>query len=501
MMQLSDLLNDIMPVESDVKVKGLSFDSRFTQPGDLFFAYQGTHFDGRKFIDAAIEKGACAIVMDSDEKTMQFRNHTPIISIPHLSSKLGELAARFYHYPAKKLQLIGVTGTNGKTSCSHFIAQILQKLNKQCGVIGTLGNGMYGHIQPGTLTTPDALTLHKLFAEFVGEGAKFAAMEVSSHSLDQGRVNGVEFDAAIFTNLTRDHLDYHGSMEAYGDAKKKLFQQTKWAIINADDEFGRKLIAELPSDNIISYSMVRTSRHPERSEGSPSAVINQTEILASDVQCDHTGIHAKVETPWGNGHLQVPLAGQFNLSNVLAVVGALCALDIPLSDVLDCLKTITPAEGRMQPFGGQDKPLVVVDYSHTPDALEKALIALRHHTDGTLFCVFGCGGDRDRGKRPIMAAIAEKYADRVVVTDDNPRHEDPRQIVADILQGFSDPNKIIVEHDRSKAIRDVIHYAAKGDCILVAGKGAETYQQINDEKIPFSDTEKVKESLFYAGLA
>lgn len=478
-MKISELIEANLKVDGEAK--GLALDSREVKPGDVFFALHGPHYDGRDYIDEAIQKGAIAIIADTKPDKILDK---PLIILPELRQELSHIAARFYQNPAKKMKIIGVTGTNGKTSCTHFIAAALKTLQIPCGIIGTLGIGTYGKINTtnSSLTTPDAITLQQTFAQFLEEGVTHVAMEVSSHGLDQGRVNDVPFTVGVFTNLTRDHLDYHGTMEAYGNAKKKLFINPllQSTVINFDDPFGRELIAELKdpyfysiNDNPISGKVIR----------------------AYNVHIDDHGITANVSTPWGDSILRSSLVGLFNLSNLLGVLATLCLLKIDLETALACIKMLSPVPGRMERFGGSTKPLVIVDYSHTPDALEKALKTLREHCQGKLYCVFGCGGDRDRGKRPIMAAIAEKYADVVMVTDDNPRNEDPEAITQDIFKGFSHPNKAILQHDRSKAIQNVIQYAKPGDCVLIAGKGAETYQLINDQKIPFSDAMTVVSAL------
>jgi UDP-N-acetylmuramoyl-L-alanyl-D-glutamate--2,6-diaminopimelate ligase len=490
-LKLSALLPSIsdIPAHIDREISGLALDSRLVKPGDLFFACKGTHLDGRQFIDAVVAKGAAAIVAEasSANTTYSLQDNSPIFPVHNLNHRISHIAANFYGHPAKALRIVGITGTNGKTSSSHFIAGALHQLGVTTGVIGTLGCGIYGHIQPSNLTTPDAITLQASFADFVKQSAKVVAMEVSSHSLDQGRVDDVPFEVAIFTNLTRDHLDYHGDMASYGAAKRRLFESPhlKHAIINVDDPFGRELIESLPrQETIYAYGV-----------GHRVMQASRPLIYADDLHLDISGMHARVHTPWGKGDLHTGLIGHFNLSNILAVLTTLCLLDVPFKDALSSLTHLKPVAGRMQALGGKAKPLVIVDYSHTPDSLEKALIALKQHCEGQLYCIFGCGGDRDKGKRPMMAKIAEQYADHVIVTDDNPRHESPEQIVADILPGFAEPTKIIVQHDRSKAIQEIIQCAVAGDCILIAGKGAETYQQIGDTKIPFSDIEKVQQSL------
>lgn len=482
MLKLSELIKHCwdLPIELQQDITGLSLDSRQVQAGDLFFAYPGTYLDGRNFIQEAIQKGAHAVLSEvKGEMQVIWEEGVPVIAVPDLQQKLGQIAAKFYGYPANDMQIIGVTGTNGKTSCTHFIAAVLQQLDIPCGVIGTLGSGLYGQIQAGNLTTPDAVTLHKTFAKLRDQGAKAVAMEVSSHSLDQGRVNGIDFAVGVFTNLTRDHLDYHGNMQAYGQAKQRLFNISQQAVINIDDAFGQTIFSTLKAKkNAIPYGLTHA-------EG----------VYADTIKLDVSGMSAHIKTPWGQGNLHTKLIGKFNLSNILAALSTLCLLNVPLEATLTCIETLSAVPGRMQALGGEEKPLVIVDYSHTPDALEKALTAVRQHCHGKLFCVFGCGGDRDKGKRPLMAKIAEKYADQVIVTDDNPRTEKATQIVADILQGFERPTAVTIQHDRSKAIRDVIQYAKSGDCILVAGKGAETYQLVGEQKLPFSDIEQVRESL------
>lgn len=482
-MFLSELLQQSLP--DSILVSGIALDSRRVQSGDLFFACQGTALDGKRFIDDAIAAGASAVLVDAtgQAESIIYRSSIPIVAIPHLNKQISAIAGRFYGNPAHSMEIIGVTGTNGKTSCTYFIASVLQQLGIPCGVIGTMGHGIYGDIKSGGLTTPDAASVQRILAEFKAQGVKHVAMEVSSHSLMQGRVEAIPFKVGVLTNLTQDHLDYHRTMEAYGAAKKRLFTElnTQYAVINQDDEFGQTLIENLPNKkNIIAYGLKKSDL--------------TSSVFATEVRLNH-GIEAHVVTPWGEGELTTVLMGQFNLNNVLAVLAVLGILQIPLTQALACLKNLSSVPGRMQSFGGHEQPLVVVDYSHTPDSLQKALEALRPHCRGQLYCVFGCGGDRDRGKRPQMAAIAERLADHVIVTDDNPRSEDPKQIVAEIMQGFVHPEKIIIQHDRSKAIYYGIQYAQRGDCVLIAGKGAETYQQIGENKIPFSDVEQVREIL------
>lgn len=483
-MKLSVLLQDILahPIDHEVTVDGLALDSRKVKQGDLFFACVGTQVDGKAYIDDAILRGARVVLAEGNAPS-ELRGTIPVIFIPDLGKKIGVIASRFYHHPSEKMQVVGITGTNGKTSCSHFIAAALTQNQLPCGVIGTLGNGLYGHIQESNLTTPDAVTLQKTLADFLSQHAKYVAMEVSSHSVDQGRMNGVEFEIGIFTNLTRDHLDYHGTMENYAAAKRKFFDSTatKTIVANADDAFGRKLIQDFHGIKpIYAYSLEKQKLE-----------IDVPLISVENIRLDLDGIHARVNSPWGQGEISAHLIGKFNLSNILAAFTALSLLKIPFEKVLTLLSQLKSVPGRMQALGGKGKPLVVVDYAHTPDALEKVLQALRHHCQGKLICIFGCGGDRDRGKRPLMAAIAEKLADVVMMTDDNPRTENPAQIFEDILQGFQKPQTILQEHDRAKAIQKMIQQAEVGDCVLVAGKGAETYQIIGKEKFQFSDVDVV----------
>ncbi len=484
--KLSKLLYKLYdtPLYSDPLITGLSADSRTVKPGDLFFAYKGEEADGRKFIEDAISKGAHAVLIEvQSNKTLPVHKNgnIPILPVDHLEQHVGPIAATFCGLPSQQLQAIGITGTNGKTSCSHFIAEALHYLAHPCGVVGTLGSGIYGDLLSNGFTTPPPILLQNILASFVKKKVEYVAMEVSSHSLEQGRVNGVEFAVGVFTNLSRDHLDYHGDMQAYGAAKKKLFAShvSRQAVVNLDDPFGLMLAKSLDPAHTLTYSL----ENPEAS------------IYARSYQLTLEGIHTEIVTPWGTGLVSVPLIGKFNLSNLLASLGALGLVGIPFQDLLKSFSQLTPVPGRMQTFGGGAQPLIVVDYSHTPDALEKALLALRAHCKNNLLCLFGCGGDRDRGKRPEMAKIAERLADKVIVTDDNPRTEDSERIMQDIFKGFLHPEKIVMEHDRAKAIHDIIDYAKSGDCVLIAGKGAETYQLIGDQSFPFNDGEKVMEKL------
>lgn len=488
-MLLSQLLKNIYttPASLDRHIHRLSLDSRCIQKDDLFLAIIGTHTNGHHYIQNAIANGAAAVLFDKNSgNTLQVESQVPLIPIPQLRNQLGELAARFYHHPAKKLRMIGITGTNGKTSCSHYIAQILNKENINCGIIGTLGHGFYGDLCDVGLTTPDAISLQSILNDFCTRNAQAVSMEVSSHSIDQGRINAIDFEMGIFTNLTQDHLDYHGTMEAYAAVKQRFLteQSTQQVIINIDDAHGRKWLSELKNKK-----SVYTYGFKNQSNLLPS-------IYADNIELSLSGIKACIHSPWGQGEIETGLIGKFNLSNVLATLTALCVYGIPFANVLQHLSQLKAVAGRMQTLGGGDgRPSVIVDYAHTPDALEKALQALRPHTKANLICVFGCGGDRDQSKRPQMAEIAEHYADKVIVTNDNPRHEKPEAIAADIMHGFARPERVIIELNRAKAIQKSIQLAKAQDCILIAGKGAEHYQQVGDEKFPFDDAETVREFL------
>ncbi|MEW6354514.1 MAG: UDP-N-acetylmuramoyl-L-alanyl-D-glutamate--2,6-diaminopimelate ligase [Pseudomonadota bacterium] len=495
--KLSELLAGFAAVDSACErdIHGLALDSRAVRPGDLFFACQGAHAHGQRYIDAAIQAGAVAVAWEIDPLApraapVAHPGGVPLIGIETLHQKVGVIADRFYERPSRDMFVIGVTGTNGKTSVSHFLAQTLSGAASPCGVIGTLGNGLYGALRAGSHTTPDALTLHALLDELRHGGARQVVMETSSHGLDQGRVNGVAFSMALFTNLSRDHLDYHGTMEAYAAAKSRLFHMPglRYAVINADDAHGRELLsAPLPGVQTLSY-------------GFGAAVPGIPTVRGLNLQLGK-GLELDVDTPWGKGHLSSTLLGRFNASNLLAALAALLLRGVPLDDALQRLARVANLPGRMERFGGAGQPLVVVDYAHSPDALEQVLRALREHVPhaARLWCVFGCGGERDRGKRPLMGAVAEQLADYVVVTDDNPRAEDPLGIVADILSGMTNPDGVYIQRARAQAITFAISYARPGDVVLIAGKGHEEYQQIGAQKIPFSDRAHVIEALHRMG--
>jgi UDP-N-acetylmuramoyl-L-alanyl-D-glutamate--2,6-diaminopimelate ligase len=465
----------------DLLIRELTLDSRKVRPGDLFLAIPGLKVDGREHITDAIAHGAAAIAYEVEGAKVLPITDIPMIPVKGLAAQLSDIAGRFYGDPSRNLNLIGVTGTNGKTSVTQLVAQALDKLGHHCGIIGTLGTGFYSELKSGIHTTPDPISVQSTLYDLKRAGAKAIAMEVSSHGLDQGRVTALAFDVAVMTNLSRDHLDYHGTMEAYAAAKAKLFawNDLRCRVVNLDDAFGRQLAAAPHPSRLISYSLEDSSAY----------------LFCRDARFDDDGVRATLVTPQGSHALRSSLLGRFNLSNVLAAVGALMGLDYPLDDILKVLPTLEGPAGRMQRLGGGSRPLVVVDYAHTPDALEKVLAALRPHAKGQLTCLFGCGGDRDRGKRPLMAEVVERLADNVLVTDDNPRSEDPSRIFNDIRAGFVSANAVDFVAGRGQAIAQIIAQASAADVIVLAGKGHEDYQEINGQRQPFSDLEEATKAL------
>ncbi|WP_457968144.1 UDP-N-acetylmuramoyl-L-alanyl-D-glutamate--2,6-diaminopimelate ligase [Pseudomonas sp. R4-84] len=457
----------------DLLIRELALDSRDVRAGDLFLAVPGARVDGRDHIADALKRGAAAVAYEVNGATVLPITDVPLIPVKGLVAQLSDIAGRFYGEPSRHLNLIGVTGTNGKTSVTQLVAQALDLLGQHCGIVGTLGNGFHGALKSGLHTTPNPIAVQATLADLKKAGAKAVAMEVSSHGLDQGRVTALAFDVAVLTNLSRDHLDYHGTMQAYGEAKAKLFawNNLKCRVINVDDEFGRQLAAESRESRLITYSLEDSGAY----------------LYVRHAQFDDEGVRATLVTPQGEHHLRSTLLGRFNLSNVLAAIGALLGLDYALDEILKVLPKLEGPAGRMQRLGGGTQPLVVVDYAHTPDALEKVLTALRPHAKGRLLCLFGCGGDRDRGKRPLMAQVVERLADGVLVTDDNPRSEDPSRIFDDIRAGFSGQDNVTFVAGRGQAIAQLIASASADDVIVLAGKGHEDYQEINGERHAFSD--------------
>lgn len=479
---LSQLVPDLT-LAHDVQVSGLVMDSRAVRPGDAFVAIAGFGAHGLGFVEQARANGAVAVLFEPPAPA-DLPAPADAIAVPGLRARLGRMADQFHGHPSRALRMLGVTGTNGKTSTVQLLAQALTLLGTPTGTLGTLGVGLYGAAVPTGFTTPLVLSTHALLAQLRDEGAQAVAMEVSSHALDQGRVDAVHFDVAVFTNLTRDHLDYHGDMAQYGAAKARLFTRAglKAAVVNLDDGFGRTLFASLdPALRAIGVS----------SRGQADAGVS-----ASDLQLDHTGINFTLHIAGGAHAVRSPLLGRFNVDNLLAVAGALSALDHAPARIADVLGQLQPIHGRMNRLGGaHGAPLVVVDYAHTPDALEQALASLRSHAQDRLICVFGCGGERDTGKRPQMAAIAELNADVAIVTDDNPRGEDGDAIVAGILRGFAHPDAVIVQRDRAAAIHQAIGMASAADIVLIAGKGHEPYQEVSGVRHAFDDAAVAAQAL------
>lgn len=481
-MWLAELLAGFAVVETDIEFTHIALDSREINAGGIFFAVAGAQQHGLRFAEKVQQQGGIAIVYDpAKEGTRLAKNikGLPMFAVEGLTAKLGEIATRFYACPSARLNIIGITGTNGKTSCSQFLAQVMDA----SAVIGTLGWGKYSALQETRNTTPDAFVVQKILAHFVELGVKNVAMEVSSHGLVQGRVNAINFQGVIFNNLSRDHLDYHGSMEAYLQAKLRLVQWAglKYVVVNLDDAYAERVLLAIPEGvRVLTYSM----------QGKVLAI--ESSITASDIQYTMAGIQCNVLWQGQQAQLQVSLLGDFNLQNVLAVLVAMLAMGKPLIECLQAIPSIRPVIGRMECFQAKaGKPLVVVDYAHTPDALSKVLTTLRHHCDNKLTVIFGCGGDRDKGKRGEMGGIAEQLADAIIVTDDNPRFENGPEIIAEIIADIK-TDKLSVIGDRENAIKHGIMTSSEQDIVLVAGKGHEDYQELQGIKYPFSDRDIVQ---------
>jgi UDP-N-acetylmuramoyl-L-alanyl-D-glutamate--2,6-diaminopimelate ligase len=478
MMSLKQLLDGYALVEADVIVRGITLNSTEVAPGDVFIAMNGSKNHGLSFVAQAQQAGAVAVLFDLDDLGMagHYLEGVSIlkVSVQNLKDHLSSIASRFYSQPSVEMAVVGITGTNGKTSCSQFLGQMIPN----CGVIGTLGWGRVDILQQTLNTTPDALTVQKMLKALKNEGCQTVAMEVSSHGLAQGRVNAVQFSGAVFTNFSRDHLDYHGSMDAYMQAKLALFErdQLHFAVVNLDDNASCQVLEAIPHNvPVIGTSLINASH------------LRGETVSAQNVRFSWSGIDGDIS--WGGDvhPFHVPLIGQFNLENLLSVLGAMIGLGYSLQECVSRLALLKNVRGRMERFGGsEDKPLVIVDYAHTPDALEKILRTLRAQTLGKLGIVFGCGGNRDQGKRSQMGEIAEKLADWTILTDDNPRFEPSGAIIEDILQGFHNKNVEVI-HDRASAIAHAIGRATVQDCIVIAGKGHENYQEIQGQKVFFDD--------------
>ena len=482
-MRLADLLPDIEAVPADLRIGGLVMDSRELRAGDAFVAIAGFGTHGLAFVDEVKRKGAAAILFEPPAPG-DLPAPVDAIAVPGLRARLGEMGDQFHGRPSAGMAVVGVTGTNGKTSTVQLLAQAWSLLGVTSATVGTLGAGLYGQAEATGFTTPLVLRLHRLIAELRDAGAEALAMEVSSHALDQGRAAGVHFDVGVFTNLTRDHLDYHGDMLAYGAAKARLFEWPglEAAVVNIDDVFGRDLLSSLRAG----LKAVACSSHDNANAN----------VRACNLRLDARGLLFDLQIEGESHPVISSLLGRFNIDNLLAVAGALWALGETPLRIAEVLSRLEPIHGRMNRLGGDGVlPLVVVDYAHTPDALEQALVSLRGHVPGRLLCVFGCGGERDTGKRPQMAAIAERHADVVFVTDDNPRGEDGDAIVADIMAGFVHRDDIRVERDRRVAITRAIAEAGRSDIVLVAGKGHEPYQEIAGVRHPFDDSQVARQAL------
>jgi UDP-N-acetylmuramoyl-L-alanyl-D-glutamate--2,6-diaminopimelate ligase len=475
---LKDLLRGFAHAP-DLPLSGIAADSRRVEAGDVFLACQGTTSHGLEYLDQALEAGAVAVVWDSATGS-PIEAGVPMIPVDGLADHLGEIANRWFHAPSKTVRVTGVTGTNGKTTVAYLIQQCMELLQWKCAYIGTLGSGFSDIGGDGSMTTPPCIELHKLLAEYREQGAQHAAIEVSSHALEQKRVDGVHFESAIFTNLSRDHIDYHGSMRAYFESKASLFldNDIRNRIVCLDTDFGSELAGRCGA-NVVTVS----ARADSVANGRPY-------VFARAVKTNKSGSNISIESSWGSAELSLSLPGKFNVANAAQVLALLLCQDVPLAEACGSLSKVSAPRGRMQLVTTSTDtglPAVYVDYSHTPASLEAALKALRGHCRGKLWCVFGCGGDRDRGKRPMMGEVAERLADFPIVTSDNPRTEAPGKIIADIMDGMSrEPTTI---KDRNDAIAHAVSSAGDDDVVLVAGKGHEAYQIIGTERIHFSDIE------------
>ncbi len=478
---LRDLLAPWVSDAPQTELKDMTLDSRTAAAGDLFVAICGHTSDGRHYIPQAIAQGVSAVVAEAqgqaEHGAVSVQHGVPVIYLQNLNLLLSEIAGRFYQQPGAALRLVGVTGTNGKTTTTQLLAQWSQMLGETSAVMGTVGNGLLNQVVPAENTTGSAVQVQQILRDLVQQGATFAAMEVSSHGLVQHRVSALPFAAAAFTNLSRDHLDYHGDMQNYEDAKWQLFSShsSEQKIINADDTVGQRWLAKLP--DAVAVSM----------ENKLPADWKGRWLSAGSVSYHDKGATVELDSSWGKGVLESRLMGAFNVSNLLVALGTLLSLGYSFDELLQTASQLQPVCGRMEVFHAPGRPTVVVDYAHTPDALEKALAAARLHCAGKLWCVFGCGGDRDKGKRPLMGGIAEQFADRVVITDDNPRSEDPRAIINDILSGLLDAGRALAIPGRAEAVTSAIMQASENDVVLIAGKGHEDYQLVGNQRFDYSD--------------
>ena len=473
---LPDLMRGIATVP-DVAISGIASDTRELGPDYLFLACGGINSHGLEYAGQAVKAGAAAIAYDASTATVIPDVGIPLIAVDDLRGHMGEIANRFFDYPSRAVRVVGVTGTNGKTTVAWLLAQCLQRLGRPSGYAGTLGYGMSDVDVAEGMTTPDVIELHRRLAEFRDAGANFAVIEVSSHALAQHRIDGVAVDSALFTNLSRDHLDYHGDMQAYAEAKATLFLDAgpTRRIVNLDTEFGTELASRCGPEAItVSTNFDRVAN------GRPY-------VFVRSVAAKQDGSEIAIRSSWGDGSVWLPIPGDFNVANAVMVLAFLLSEGVPFDEANAALSQVTAPPGRMQRVAVGSGPDVYVDYAHTPNALEVALRALRPHCRGELWCVFGCGGDRDSGKRPLMARVAEQLADRIVVTSDNPRSEDAGEIITAIVDGFSDQEQATIIEDRATAIAWAIGNTAAEDVVLLAGKGHENYQLSGDQRRDFSD--------------
>ncbi len=483
---LNELLEGVphTALKNNPLVTGLCMDSRHAKAGDLFIALQGESTHGFRYISEVIKLGVSAVLIEPSKgiNPDSISSHIPLLVIQDLPAYVGQIAKRFYADPSASMDVIAITGTNGKTSCAHYLAQILS-LKSPCGVIGTVGNGIYPSLQQATHTTPDVISLNEQLAEFLNQNAASTVMEVSSHGLLQHRIDGVEVGVGVFTNISRDHIDYHGNMNNYFAAKQRLFTvyQPENSVINTDCRYGRMLADSLREKGVLNlYTFGKTEYD------------SSLHLLVSDVSALASGIEYNINYKGLVHQVQTSLLGRFNVENVTAVIGVLLALKWDMQEILSAVSTLQPAPGRMQMFNATSGARIVVDYAHTPDALEKTLKSLRELTDNKLVCVFGCGGNRDIGKRPQMGVIAETIADEIILTNDNPRKEQPLKIIGDILMGIVEKRKVSVIPDRYAAIHHAISKATNNDIVLVAGKGHETSQIDGNVTKEFSDINVVR---------
>ncbi|MFK8080851.1 MAG: UDP-N-acetylmuramoyl-L-alanyl-D-glutamate--2,6-diaminopimelate ligase [Granulosicoccus sp.] len=483
---LSPWLSDGVP---DIAITGVNLDSRKVVQGDVYIAVGGAITHGMHHALKAVDAGAVAVLVEQSSleifgaviEQLTARD-IAVVAVGGLDKLCASIASRFYHEPDRSLMIVAVTGTDGKTSVCRFIAQALAANAQCCGYIGTLGWGIGDALENTDLTTPDSVTLFRLLATMRDQGARFVALEASSHGIAEGRLDGLALDVAVLTNLGRDHLDYHVTVEAYRAAKERLFHwhSLQAVVLNADDSMGQELIEKLHNIECFSYSATG-----EQSQSSDHRV------LATDVLANDAGLAFKLVEAAGTGLVSTELLGRFNVDNLLASYASLRACGVAANDARHCLNAVKPVAGRMERLGGGDKPTVVIDYSHTPNALQLAIASVRVHCAKRLWVVFGCGGDRDQGKRAPMARAAQT-ADYVVLTDDNPRTEISANIISDVLKGFDSTENVTVIADRAQAIRHALLSAQAGDLVLIAGKGHEDYQIVGAEKLYFSDREQAQ---------